>query len=284
MAAGLAHEIRNPLGAIKGSAQYLAGSAPAGEPNEFLDIIVEEVDRLNRVVSTFLDYARPSKGNPAPTDVNTAVHKTVQLLGAECERAQVTVTLGLDPAPPPVRIDVEQLRQVLINLVQNAVQAMSAGGDVFIGTGVRERADGRVQVRRWVEIRVTDTGPGIPKTVLANLFVPFVTTKDRGTGLGLAVSQRIVTAAGGRIEARTDSGVGSTFIVRLPVAEDAVVAQGKGAGTSSAAGAMAPVPPAPSEPAPSPPAAAPEGAPSPDGSGAALAGAGDRATTVSTSR
>jgi signal transduction histidine kinase len=233
MAAGLAHEIRNPLGAIKASAQYLAEDDAAD--HEFLGVIVEEVDRLNHVVSSFLDYARPSRGDAAPIDVNAAVRRTMQMLGAECETAGIDWTLALDEAVPPARIDAEQLRQVLINLVQNALQAMGAGrGRLVVGTASVERVEGGGRLRRSVELRVEDTGPGIPKTVLANLFVPFVTTKDRGTGLGLAICQRIVSAAGGEIEVRTREGEGTTFVVRLPASEPSVSAAGPG---DAAAGA-----------------------------------------------
>ncbi|MCZ7684477.1 MAG: ATP-binding protein [Sandaracinaceae bacterium] len=222
MAAGLAHEIRNPLGAIKASAQFLAepdGSEPAAaDPGmtEFLDIIVEEVDRLNRVVSSFLDYARPSTGDPAPTDVNAVVRRTVQLLANDLDGLETE--LELVDELPRVRIDAERLRQVLINLCQNAAQAMEGQGTLTVRTRERTRSD-REGERRWVEMWVADTGPGIPQKVLANLFVPFVTTKNRGTGLGLAISQRIVNAAGGHIEVRSHHDVGTTFVVRLPASE-----------------------------------------------------------------
>jgi len=209
MAAGLAHEIRNPLGAIKASAQYLREGDEDDTNDEFLDIIVEEVDRLNRVVGSFLDYARPSKGNPSPADVNAALERTLVLLQSEVGEVQVTV--DLDRELPAVRIDVEQLRQVLINLVQNALQAMDGDGALHLSTGTR-----RTEGAPVVEIRVRDTGPGIAEAVLAKLFVPFVTTKQKGSGLGLAISQRIVAAAGGRIVVRTKPGEGTTFIVRLP--------------------------------------------------------------------
>ncbi len=217
MAAGLAHEIRNPLGAIKASAQFLAeptedDAPPPDGMTEFLDIIVEEVDRLNRVVSSFLDYARPSTGDPAPTDVNAVVHRTVQLLTNELEGLDTEFELAA--TLPRVRIDAERLRQVLINLCQNAAQAMEGQGTLTLRT--RERTDGASQ---WVELWVADTGPGIPQKVLANLFVPFVTTKNRGTGLGLAISQRIVNAAGGHIEVRSHHDVGTTFVVRLPASD-----------------------------------------------------------------
>ncbi len=239
MAAGLAHEIRNPLGAIKASAQYLAeepGDA-AGGGDEFLGIIVEEVDRLNRVVSSFLDYARPTRGDAEPIDVNAVVRRTMQLLDAECEEAGVAYELTLAEGLPEARIDVEQLRQVLINLVQNALQAMDSGGRLVVASALRLREDAPGSRRTFVEVRVEDTGPGIPQKVLANLFVPFVTTKDRGTGLGLAISQRIVAAVGGHIEARTHEGVGSTFSVRLPVEGPPTLPQSPAKETSAAAGA-----------------------------------------------
>lgn len=216
MAAGLAHEIRNPLGAIKASAQLLVENASQGDA-EFLEIIVEETDRLNRVVGSFLDYARPARGNPAPCDVRAAVERTLHLLGPECQKAGTKLVVEQEAVLPLVRIDVEQLRQVLLNLVQNALQALDGGGEIHVASASVERGRGETP---WVEVRVRDTGPGIPPEVLANLFVPFVTTKDRGTGLGLAISQRIVAAAGGRILVRTREDEGTTFVVRLPASGD----------------------------------------------------------------
>jgi two-component system, NtrC family, sensor histidine kinase HydH len=214
MSAGLAHEIRNPLGSIKASAQFLAES-PAGD-NEFLGIIVEEVDRLNRVVGSFLDYARPQGAPQGDTiDVNATVRRTFQLLSPQLSD-KVDVRLELEPDLPPVRVDAERLKQVIINLSLNAVQAMDGRGVVHVTTTLSERA--LRPGSRSVELSVRDTGPGLPERVRANLFVPFVTTKEGGTGLGLAISQRIVAAAGGAIEVRSTPGVGTTFIVRLPEA------------------------------------------------------------------
>jgi signal transduction histidine kinase len=221
MAAGLAHEIRNPLGSIKASAQYLSEtSEPPEDGGEFLDIIVDEVDRLNRVVGSFLDYARPGHTNPEPIDVSSAVQLTLQLLRPECDSAEVSLHVAMDAALPKVRIDIEHLRQVLINLVQNAVQAMSTGGDLYVETRTQDRVRPGGEARRWVQISVRDTGPGIAPGMLANLFVPFVTTKQQGTGLGLAISQRIVSEAGGRIDVRSREGHGTTFVVLLPAAPE----------------------------------------------------------------
>jgi signal transduction histidine kinase len=224
MAAGLAHEIRNPLGSIKASAQYLAETAEQPEERgEFLDIIVDEVDRLNRVVGSFLDYARPPHTDPEPIYVNSAVQLTLQFLRPECDASEVDLHVAMDPDLPKVRIDIEHLRQVLINLVQNAVQAMTSGGDLYVETRTQDRFRTGGGARRWVQITVRDTGPGIAPGLLANLFVPFVTTKQQGTGLGLAISQRIVSETGGRIDVRSRQGVGTTFVVLLPAEPDSAI-------------------------------------------------------------
>jgi two-component system sensor histidine kinase HydH len=222
MAAGLAHEIRNPLGAIKASAQYLSEVTHADDAGaEFLDIIVEEADRLNRVVSSFLDYANPAhEDQTSLSDVNAVVERTAQVLAAEVERVDLMRCLSLAPALPKVRIDAERLRQVLINLIQNALQAIELGGTVSVRTQLSEEPDFEGGLKAWVEIEVADTGPGVPQQVLANLFQPFVTTRQKGTGLGLAISQRIVKAAGGEILVRTREHHGSTFTVRLPAVRE----------------------------------------------------------------
>jgi signal transduction histidine kinase len=224
MAAGLAHEIRNPLGSIKASAQYLSETTEQPEDRgEFLDIIVDEVDRLNRVVGSFLDYARPGHTNPEPIYVNSAVQLTLQFLRPECDSANVSLHVTMDPDLPKVRIDIEHLRQVLINLVQNSVQAMASGGEIYVETRTQDGFRPGGEARRWVQISVRDTGPGIAPALLPNLFVPFVTTKQQGTGLGLAISQRIVSEAGGRIDVRSREGFGTTFVVLLPAVPDAPI-------------------------------------------------------------
>jgi signal transduction histidine kinase len=226
MAAGLAHEIRNPLGAIKGAAQLLlppgdAGAESVGEgpdAREFLSIIVEETNRLNRVVSQFLDYARPFRGELGPLDLNDVVKKTAQLITPpplDGEKPPpVEVALALGDNLPRARGDAEQLRQVFLNLALNAVQAMPNGGRLTITTALRKT--GRRGASPLLEVRFRDTGPGIPPAVLKNLFIPFFTTKEKGTGLGLPISQRIVENHGGTIEVRSRVGSGSTFTVVLP--------------------------------------------------------------------
>lgn len=235
MAAGLAHEIRNPLGAIKGAAQLLAESGQDGvepEPTtrEFTGIILEEVERLDRVVGSVLDLARESSGAVPPVDVNAVVRRTIQVLAAEWESQGLRVEDDLEEDLPRVAVAPEQLRQVFINLLQNAAQALRGEGVVTVRSRLRTRErpqlreDGAtvVTVDRSVVVSVVDEGSGMPQSVLKNLFIPFFTTKERGTGLGLAISQRIVQGAGGRIEVRTREGEGTTFDVVLPAVMDAL--------------------------------------------------------------
>ncbi len=223
MAAGLAHEIRNPLGAIKGAAQYLDPERLGGEEGEFVQVIIEEVDRLNGVVTQFLDYARPLKSAPHPIDVNDVVERTLRLVQNAVPES-VVLQATLDPGLPHAQSDAEQLKQVVINLVQNAVQAMPAGGRLTVTTGLPSEDGGgfRLNTRgpEMVEIRVRDTGPGIPEVDREHVFVPFYTTKEKGTGLGLAISQRIVRSHGGNIALQSRAGEGTEFVIRLPAVEE----------------------------------------------------------------
>jgi len=228
MAAGLAHEVKNPLGAIKGAAQLLNEPTDGEtiEPNaqEFIGIILEEVDRLDRVVGSVLDYARPSKGNPGAVDVNAVVKRTLQVL-ASGSGGEQSVQADLTDDVPLVRADAEQLRQVLMNLVRNALQATDGRGTVTVATRVKPIGTGAGRADS-VEIAVRDDGPGISPQVLKSLFVPFFTTKNKGTGLGLAISQRLVEGWGGRIEVSSQPGAGSTFTVVLPAGIDLVPTPG----------------------------------------------------------
>lgn len=241
MAAGLAHEVKNPLGAIKGAAQLLeevgAGGTDDATSREFVGIIIEEVNRLDRVVGSFLDYARPHAGNPVPLDLNAAVRRTVQIVQSQVLDGSIDVHLELGESLPRGRIDPEKFRQVLMNLMQNAIQAMDGEGKITVstqlvrggrvppldGTGPSSRRSLTDEVGQHIEVAVRDTGPGIATTVLRNLFVPFFTTKTEGTGLGLAISQSIVQNAGGTIEVHSQPGSGTTFTIVLPAADDSLV-------------------------------------------------------------
>lgn len=230
MAAGLAHEIKNPLGAIKGAAQLLneehETSRLDASSREFVGIILEEVERLDRVVGSVLDYARPSQGNPGLIDINAVVLRTLQVLSNE-RNDGINIDVSCAQDLLPVRADSEHLRQVLINLVRNGTQAMNGRGTIRVTTwqrhGWRPGWNTNSRMTDWVEIAIHDEGPGIMPQVLENLFVPFFTTKIQGTGLGLAISHRLVEAMGGRILVASQQGQGSTFSIVLPAAVEASV-------------------------------------------------------------
>ncbi|WP_146158113.1 sensor histidine kinase [Enhygromyxa salina] len=238
MAAGLAHEIRNPLGAIKGAVQVVEpGLVNADDlTREFLGVIVEEVDRLNRVVTQFLGYSRPYSGEMQALDLTEVVRATLRLLpsdrigrvwvdfrafvehsrelpAAEASHANLT----LEAHAPAVRGDPEALRQVLHNLVLNALDAteeQSPPGKVWIELEHRVRG---LPDTDAVAITVRDDGPGLSTATMSNLFVPFHTTKSGGTGLGLPISQRIVENHRGMIEVSNNPDAGASFTVLLPV-------------------------------------------------------------------
>jgi two-component system, NtrC family, sensor histidine kinase HydH len=251
MSAGLAHEIRNPLAAIKGAIQLLVpdprgGAArPDGDPEqarEFLGIILEEVNRLNGVVTQFLDYSRPPKASLAPGDVNEILQRTLRLLSGEVP-ADVDLVVDLAPALPRVSCDPEQLRQVFLNLALNALEAMPEGGRLEVGTRLArdELSLWRDSPRRSdvVEIRFRDTGPGIPEDAREHVFVPFYTTKQKGTGLGLAICQRIVKTHGGQVGIRSAPGDGAEFVVSLPALQPAAEERERSPPDPSAAAARA---------------------------------------------
>ena len=225
MAAGMAHEIRNPLGAIKGAAQCLDPQTLPADAREFIDVIIEEVDRLGGVVHQFLEYARPLRGSPMAIDINDVVLATLRLMGHEGIPTQVQLRQDLAHGLPCAHVDPEQLKQVLINLILNAIQAMPTGGQLNIITRLDHQPAltvaaphlGRSTLPQHLLLEVMDDGSGISAEDMQRIFLPFFTTKAQGTGLGLAISRRIIEHAGGRIEVRSHQGEGTTFTLRLPI-------------------------------------------------------------------
>jgi PAS domain S-box-containing protein len=216
MAANIAHEIRNPLGAIVNSIGVLRRGA-AADPR-LLDIVVEEADRLNAIIREFLLFARPPARAPVPCDVVELVESTVVLFRRDAAvPPECAIVAKADVALPPVCADPNQIRQVLWNLLLNAVEAAGGPGTVLIDA-IRS-ADGRA-----VQIRVTDYGPGVRDREM--IFEPFYTTKAQGTGLGLAVVARIVRDHGGSIEVENVAGGGARFAISLPAAEVAAAPAG----------------------------------------------------------
>jgi len=207
LAAGLAHEIRNPLGSIRGTAEIVRDPAtPDRQREEFTSILVQEVDRLNQVVTNFLEFARPDPVGKQSHDLNKLLEELVELSAVECQRNHVAVDLKT-ASLPAMPLDADQLKQVFLNLILNAVQAMPEGGTLQIETERLEHS---------VAVSVADSGAGIPAAIQSKIFNPFFTTKQSGNGLGLAISQRIVQAHGGQIEV-VSQNQGACFRVLLPL-------------------------------------------------------------------
>lgn len=209
IAAGLAHEIQNPLAGVKGALEIIGSRVTRGTPEaEFADIGAKELARLEGLVSEFLTYARPRDPALRPSDVHDVVERVAALLRPEAERKGVALVFERPVTVPALSLDPEQITQVVFSVVLNAIQATMAKGHVRIRESVEAG---------WAVIDVIDEGPGVAPEHLSRLFDPFFTTKPRGTGLGLAISQRIMTAHRGTIEALPGSPSGSVFRIRLPL-------------------------------------------------------------------
>ena len=213
MAAGIAHEIRNPLGIIKNTAQLLREELDdAGVDSDLVRYIPEEVDRLNETLTGYLEFARDAPLRPETVDLVRLVRRTLKLVERDLQSAGVEVKSNLDSVDRlALWADPRRLQQVVLNLVLNAVQAMPEGGTLDLRL---DSVDGRVA------LHVRDTGTGMDPARAQEIFEPFVTSKEKGSGLGLHVVQRIVEDHGGRIELETEPGRGSTFTVDLPVPDD----------------------------------------------------------------
>lgn len=218
MAAGLAHEIRNPLAGIKGAAQYLHttdGVPDAADLDEFLGVIVEETDRLAGVVEQFLDYARPLQVHAVATDLRTVVERAVRL-SQPPNSTQDTVTVDIPSDISPILCDPDKIQQVLLNLLRNAREAVGTSGRVTVAVRNGSLLGPGTTAEDAVELWVEDSGPGLSREAVDKLFIPFFTTKRSGTGLGLPISRRLVEAHGGEITARSRPGHGTRVTVRLP--------------------------------------------------------------------
>ncbi len=210
MAPVFAHEIRNPLGSIKGAAQYLRSETEAEENRQLLEVIIEEVDRLNSVVSQFLDYAKPHTPNVKVQNINPIIERAVSLIKANSVSENTNLEMDLHANLPAVAVDAEQLLQVLLNIAFNAIDAMPEGGTLRIRSSKRAGEAGDT-----ISISIHDTGQGIKREDIKNIFKPFFTTKERGVGLGLAICQRIIKSHGGSIRVKSVPEKGTTFSIRL---------------------------------------------------------------------
>ena len=210
LAAGVAHEIRNPLSSIKGLATYIANKMqPDGPGEEAAKTMILEVNRLNRVVTELLEFARPSQIKMTETDIDAVITRALRLSDADIKTGKIRVNYTPNPDFPSVRANAERLTQALLNLFLNAIHAMSADGELSVKIETRSEEE--------FAIIVADNGHGISPEALASIFTPYFTTKPSGTGLGLAIVHQIVEGHGGKISVISEQGRGSTFTLLLPV-------------------------------------------------------------------
>lgn len=210
MAAVLAHEIRNPLGSIRGTAEILRDDYKPGDPkHEFIEIQIKETERLNRVVEDFLQMARPQPADIRPCAVQEELETIVTLINNDARERKIKLVLQPPAVPVTINADGEKLRQAFLNVIINALQATPAGGSVIIVTSVYQTA--------LCEIQFRDTGAGIDAETMERIWEPFFTTKPDGTGLGMAITKKIIESHGGTMMVESDVGHGTTVTVRLPM-------------------------------------------------------------------
>jgi signal transduction histidine kinase len=216
LASGLAHEIRNPLNAIKLNVELLeselteggkGGAADRGQTLKRLGRIRREADQLQTILSEFLAFARPPRMELMVTDLNRYLEDLIEFYEPECRRAGIAVRRDFARDAYPVRIDPAQFKNVILNLLVNAREAVGEQGEIAVSTRELDHA---------VEIRVADNGGGVAPELAEKVFEVFFSTKDQGTGLGLAIARRIVEEHGGRLTLENHPGRGAEFVIRLP--------------------------------------------------------------------
>lgn len=225
LSAGLAHEIRNPLGVIKGSAEMLTQKLGASDPlsTELAGYISTETNRLSGLVTRFLDFARPLHADLSPQDITTVLDRALMHVATVWKGDPLRVEKQYDPDLPQVALDEGLCEQAFVNIVQNAYDAMGTGGGVLRVRVVKSHADGR----EGVEVRIEDSGPGIPMELREQIFNPFVTTKKTGVGLGLSIVSKIIDGHHGSIQIENSAAAktGACFVLFFPASTEAKVAE-----------------------------------------------------------
>jgi two-component system nitrogen regulation sensor histidine kinase GlnL len=230
LVAGLAHEVKNPLGGIRGAAQLLAKRfGDQGDVHQYTDLMIREIDRLSRLVEQLLTLGAPPTPTPVPLNVHKVIHEVLALMATELTDRKMSVRLEIDPSLPDIQGDEAQLTHVFLNLIKNALEAAPPATTVTIRTRMEtdfhilrraaaaadtESPDG---TRKFLRVEVADAGPGFPPAHVHRVFEPFFTTKPRGSGLGLAICERIVAAHGGVIRAENRPRGGAMITVNLPL-------------------------------------------------------------------
>jgi signal transduction histidine kinase len=215
MIAGVSHEIRNPLGIIRSTAEFLDSRMQDAKQKRFSSIIVEESSRLNDILTEFLDFARPKELRPSRCRMEEILDKNLAVLEAECQRLGVQVERRYGTDDCWLEGDYDLLYRAFVNIFSNSLQAMPCGGTLSVETAILNGGDAEASM----EIQVQDTGQGIPKDVRKKIFNPFFTTREKGTGLGLAIVQTIVDNHNGDIEVLSEEGRGTIIIIRLPLVQ-----------------------------------------------------------------
>ena len=215
LAAGVAHEIRNPLSSIKGFATYFKERyQDVPEDQQTANIMIQEVDRLNRVISQLLEFARPVKVSPKSISLQNLIEDSIKLIERQAQEKQISVSTHNAAHVDIVFLDPDRVNQILLNLYLNAIESMKEGGELRVEISGNSATKG-------VEIQVSDTGNGIQRDDLSRIFDPYFTTKSSGTGLGLAIAHNILEAMGGTIKVASEPGKGTTFTLTIPdIAED----------------------------------------------------------------
>lgn len=218
LAASIAHEINNPLEAIQNSLYLLVNKVSPDDPNfRFLDIARKETERMSRILRQMLGFYRPAAAM-APTDVNALIEEADTLVAKRLRDRKVKLAKELDPGLPQVVASTDQLKQVILNLLLNASESMAQGGTITVSTQVYRDAGARFLRSDAIQIQIRDTGSGIAEEHMPHIFEPFFSTKgEKGTGLGLWVSNGIIQSHGGSLQVRSRLGVGTTFSITLPI-------------------------------------------------------------------
>lgn len=217
LAASVAHEIRNPLTSLKMWLFWIRSAVPArGDVDQAFDVVSAEIARLENVVRNFLDFSRPAEPQPRPCDVPELIGMTLQLIGHRIDQQQVYLRRDDAPQLPAAMADADQLKQVLINLLDNALEVTPPGGELTISTARENDKAGQPMVA----VRVRDSGPGVSPEIAERIFEPFFTTKEHGTGLGLCIAANIMALHNGRLTLEESAPSGACFAVWLPIANE----------------------------------------------------------------
>ena len=222
LAAGLAHEVKNPLGGIKGAAQLLEQElTPDSEMREYTRVMIRETDRIDRIIRELLDLASPRGLKLSPVNLHKVLGDIMLLQKQAIGDRDITFTMQFDPSIPPIMADEEMLIRLFLNLVRNAIDAMEDTGSLTVVSRVLSEYSMSQNARRsrMVAVEVIDDGPGIPPEDLENIWTPFFSSKSTGTGLGLTICHKIVAEHRGMIKAESDVGHGTRFTVLLPLVQ-----------------------------------------------------------------